>query len=133
MIVVDASVLVTALADDGLDGRQIRARVFGERLAAPEVIDLEVVSAFRRLCTAGRLDGERAEVAITDLQELRLQRVPHRALLGRCWELRENVTVYDAAYIALAENLRAPLLTGDRRLTTAPGARCTFELVATRR
>lgn len=129
MIVVDASALVTVLADDGADGRRLRARIASERLAAPEVIDLEVVSAVRRLCAAGRMDVDRAEAAIDDLQALPVQRISHRRLLRRCWELRENATVYDAAYIALAESLRATLVTGDRRLTTSPGARCTFELV----
>lgn len=129
MIVVDASALVTVLADDGADGRRLRARLASERLAAPEVVDLEVVSALRRLCAAGRLGLDRAEAAIDDLEAIRLQRIPHRRLLRRCWELRENATVYDAAYIALAESLQATLVTGDRRLTTAPGARCTFELV----
>lgn len=129
MIVVDASVVVTALANDGAEGRQVRERVAGERLAAPELLDLEVVSAFRRMCAAGTLTAERAQAAVTDLHDLRVQRVPHRPLLARCWELRKNVTVYDAAYIALAESLDATLLTADRRLVKAPGAQCGFELV----
>lgn len=127
MIVVDAGVVVTALGDDGLDGHRTRERVAGERLAAPELLDLEVVSAFRRLCAAGTLTVERAEAAVSDLHDLRIERVPHRGLVARCWELRQNVTVYEAAYIALAETLDAPLLTADRRLIGAPGARCTFE------
>jgi predicted nucleic acid-binding protein len=130
LIVVDASVIATALGDDGAEGRRIRERVADERLTAPELLDLEVVSAFRRLCAAGTLTSERAEAAIVDLRALRVQRVPHRVLVDRCWELRENVTVYDAVYIALAESLDAPLLTADHRLAGAPGARCTFELVS---
>jgi predicted nucleic acid-binding protein len=133
LIVVDASVVATALADDGPDGRHVRQRVAGERMAAPELLDLEVVSAFRRLCAAGTLTVERAEAAVTDLRDLRVRRVPHRPLLARCWELRENVTVYDSAYIALAESLEITLLTADRRLVDAPGARCGFELVTTPR
>lgn len=129
MIVVDASVIATALGDDGAEGRKMRQRMARERLVAPELLDLEVVSAFRRLCAAGTLTTERAEAAIADLHAFRVQRVSHRALLARCWELRRNVTVYDAAYIALAESLQATLLTGDHRLTKAPGARCAFELV----
>ncbi len=101
----------------------------GERLAAPELLDLEVVSVLRRLCAAGTLTAERAEAAVVDLHALRVQRVPHRTLLARCWQLRKNVTVYDAAYIALAESLEAPLLTADRRLVGAPGAACEFELM----
>ena len=108
MIVVDASVLATALGDDNDDGRRARARLSGERLSAPELIDLEVVSVFRRLCAADQLDQARADQALADLDALRLDRVPHRPLLRRCWELRHNVTVYDAAYIALAEIVDAP-------------------------
>lgn len=129
MIVVDASAIATALGDDGADGRRVRERLAGERLAAPELLDLEVVSAFRRLCAAGKVAAERAEAAITDLNALRVERVSHRPLLARCWELRENMTVYDAAYVALAENLDAALLTADRRLASAPGARCAFEVL----
>jgi predicted nucleic acid-binding protein len=107
----------------------VRERITDEQLAAPELLDVEVVSAFRRLCAAGKLAAERAGAAMTDLDVLRVQSVPHRPLLARCWELRENVTVYDAVYIALAEILDVPLLTADRRLANAPGTRCAFELV----
>jgi predicted nucleic acid-binding protein len=129
LIVVDASVVATALGDDGPDGRRARSRLSGERLAAPEVIDLEVASAWRRLCASGQLHPDRAGQAIADLEALPLERVPHRPLLRRCWELRENATVYDAAYVALAERLQATLVTADRRLVSAPGARCGFELI----
>jgi predicted nucleic acid-binding protein len=129
VIVVDASVLTTALGDDGVDGRRARTRLSGEQLVAPEVIDLEVISAWRRLCAAGQLGSDRASQAVADLLAFRVERVPHKPLLQRCWELRDNVTVYDAAYIALAETIRATLLTADERLTNAPGARCAFELL----
>jgi predicted nucleic acid-binding protein len=129
MIVVDASVVATLVGDDGLDGERVRVRVAGERLVAPEIIDLEVVSVLRRLHSKGRVEDDRAEAAIADLQALRIQRLSHRPFLERCWELRENVTVYDAAYIAVAETLDAPLLTADQRLARAPGARCLFELL----
>lgn len=129
MIVVDASVIVSGLADDGVDGDLVRARLRGERLAAPSVIDLEVVSAWRRLVTTGALDERRAGLALADLRALRLQRAPHVALLTRCWELRENLTVYDAAYVALAEFLGSTLLTADARLAGAPGVHCTVEVV----
>ena len=101
----------------------------GEQLAAPELLDLEVLSAFRRLCAAGKLSAERAEAAIIDLDALRVRRVPHRPLLARCWELRDNVTVYDAIYIALAEALDVALLTADRRLAAVSGARCAFKVL----
>ena len=128
MIVVDASVLATALVDDGDDGRRARDRLSDEHLSAPELIDLEVASVLRRLCAGARLDPVRATQALTDLDALRLARVPHRPLLKRCWELRENITVYDAAYVALAEILDVTLITADQRLTSSPGATCTFEL-----
>ena len=129
MIVVDASVIVTGLADDGEDGDRVRARLRGERLVAPHVIDLEVVSAWRRLAAAGHLDERRANLALADLDSLRLERVAHRPLVSRCWELRGNLTVYDAAYVALAELLEVELLTADSRLAAAPGIRCRVEVL----
>jgi predicted nucleic acid-binding protein len=130
VIVVDASVVVTALADDGPDGEHARQRLRGVRLTAPYVIDLEVTSAWRRLASTKALDQRRAEMAIADLRGLRLDRVPHAPLLNRCWELRANLTVYDAAYVALAELLDTTLLTADSRLANAPGRRCSIELIA---
>lgn len=129
MIVVDATVLVTALADAGSDGGSARARLADEQLAAPEIIDLEVVSALRRLSAAERLDVDRATAAVEDLVAFPLRRVANRPLLHRCWELRGNLTPYDAAYVALAERLDATLLTADRRVTDAPGTRCRFEIL----
>ena len=129
MIVIDASVVVTGLADDGPDGDRVRARLRGERLAAPQVIDLEVASAWRRLVSAGSLDERRAALALADLDAMRIERAPHRPLLARCWELRHNLTIYDAAYLALAELMDATLLTGDERLADAPGARCEVEVI----
>ena len=133
MLVVDASVLAVALADDGPDGDAARARLRGETLAAPELVDLEVASVLRRQNRAGMLDDRRAELAIIDLGALPMVRASHLALLRRCWELRENVTTYDAAYVALAEALDATLLTGDRRLAHAAGRTCTIELLRTPR
>ena len=129
MIVVDASVLVSGVADDGADGDRIRARLRGERLAAPQVIDLEIASAWRRMAAAGDLDERRAQLALADLAALRIERAPHRPLLARCWELRTNLTIYDAAYVALAELLDVTLLTGDSRLASAPGPRCHVEVL----
>ena len=130
MLVVDASAVVPALADDGADGDSARGRLRGHRLVAPESIDLETTSVIRRLHQAGRLDTRRAELALADLADLPLRRAPHRPLLARCWELRENVTVHDAAYVALAELLGVALLTADERLAQAPGPRCRFALLA---
>jgi predicted nucleic acid-binding protein len=129
VIVVDASIIVTGLADDGPDGDRIRARLRGERLVAPHVIDLEVASAWRRLASAGQLDHRRVTLALADLDSLRLERAPHGPLLGRCWELRDNLTIYDAAYVALAELVEATLLTGDTRLASAPGINCDVEVI----
>lgn len=129
MIVVDASIVVTALADDGPDGDRVRARLRDERLVAPHLIDVEVLSAWRRLAAAGDLDERRVGLAMDDLGSLRLDRVPHTPLLGRCWELRQNLTVYDAAYVALAEAMQVPLLTADAKLAAAPGLRCTIDLI----
>jgi predicted nucleic acid-binding protein len=126
LVVVDASVIVTALGDDGMSGERARARLRGESLAAPELIDLEVISAWRRL----RIGPERASLAVSDLRRLRLARASHLPLAQRCWELRHNLTTYDAAYVALAEALDTVLLTGDRKLALASGLRCEIELIA---
>jgi predicted nucleic acid-binding protein len=129
VLVVDASVLVVALADDGPDGDRCRDRLRGEALAAPELADLEVTSVLRRQIAAGSLDGRRAALALTDLMDLSMVRVPHKRLLLRCWELRDNLTVYDAAYVALAEMLDATLVTADARMARAPGPRCAFDVI----
>lgn len=129
MIVVDASVLITALADDGADGARARARMSGEVLAAPQLIDLEVTSVLRRRALAGELPERRAVEALDDLIDLPIERAVHTPLLERCWQLRANVTPYDAAYVALAELLDVALVTSDHRLANAPGPRCTIELL----
>lgn len=129
MLVVDASVLAPALADDGHDGDTARASLRGHQLVAPELVDLETTSVIRRQLLAGDLDARRARLALADLVDLPLRRAPHRPLLARCWELTQNVSVYDAAYVALAELLDVALLTADARLASAPGPRCRFELL----
>lgn len=130
MIVIDASVLATALVSDDDEGDHVRQRVAAAGvLAAPELIDLEVVSVLRRQVLGDALDLRRAHQALRDLQDLPLVRVPHLLLLERAWELRDNVTTYDAAYVVLAELLGVTLVTGDRRLANAPGLRCDVELL----
>jgi predicted nucleic acid-binding protein len=117
MTVVDASVLVTALADDDADGDAARARLrLAEELAAPELVDLEVLSVLRRQQARGLLDRRRAELAVSDLIAFPLIRYSHLDLAERVWELREALTPYDAAYVALAELLECTLVTGDGRL-----------------
>jgi predicted nucleic acid-binding protein len=130
VIVVDASIVASALGDDGSDGERARQRLAGERLFAPELLDLEVASVWRRAARAGRLGERRASQALEDLAALPLGRAPHQPFMSRIWELRDNLTPYDAAYVALAEELEAPLLTADRRLAKALGARCEIELLA---
>jgi len=129
VLVIDASVLAVALLDDGTDGDLLRSRLRGHQLAAPALIDLEVASAWRRLARGGHLDPRRVGLALDDLRDLPIQRVEHTRLLDRCWELRDNLTIYDAAYVAIAEALQAPLLTGDRRLARSTGPRCVIEVV----
>lgn len=129
MLVVDASVLVVALADDGPDGDHARRRLRGESLSAPELIDLEVGSVLRRQNRSGQIDDRRAEIALQDLAATPLQRAAHTRLLARCWQLRQNLTFYDAAYVALAEALEVTLLTGDRRLARAAGSFCRIETI----
>ncbi len=131
MLVVDASVLAVALMDNGPDGDHVRARLRGEDLAAPSLIDLEVASVWRGLARGRQLDARRVAFALEDLRALPLERVDHGALIKRCWELRENLTIYDASYVALAEVLNATLVTGDRRIARAPGPTCPIEVVQT--
>ena len=128
MLVVDANVLVTALADDAADGDWARARLRGENLVAPELIDPEVSSVLRRLVLSHQLPVRRAELALADLVTLPLERASHRPLLSRCWELRDSLTSYDASYVALAEALGCVLLSADVRLSRAPGPRCRIEV-----
>lgn len=131
MIVVDASVLVTALADDNVDGVRARSRLAQEVLAVPQILDLEVVSVLRRLTQAKKVNPQRAEMALADLIDLPIRRSDHVPLLKRCWQLRENLTTYDAAYVALAEALDVILVTADRRFAEAPGIRCAVEVLGT--
>lgn len=125
MLVVDASVLVTALGDDGIDGKRARDRLSREDLIAPDLIDLEVLSAWRRLLR----DPVRASQAIAALKDLRLTRVAHLPLLRRCWELKDTLTPYDAAYVALAEELNLPFLTADTAIGRVPDLKCEVELL----
>lgn len=129
VIVVDASVVAVALADDGRDGDRARARLRGEQLGAPELLDLEVASVLRRQARRGEIGSRRVALALDDLAALPIQRASHRPLISRCWQLRDNVTMYDAAYVVLAEALDVTLLTGDRRLAGATGPQCHIELL----
>lgn len=130
MIVVDASVLASALADDGADGDRARYRLSGDPdLHAPYLIDVEIASTLREGRRRGTIDERRATEALDDLAELDLVRYPHVPFLKRVWELRDNVTPSDAIYVGLAEALDATLVTADASLARAPGTRCPLELL----
>ena len=92
-------------------------------------MDLEVASVWRRQVRQGKLDARRAQLALADLVSVPLQRAQHRPLLARCWELRDNLTIYDAVYVALAEALGVTLHTGDGRIARASGPRCRIEVL----
>ena len=117
MIVVDASVVINALTDGGEPGRIARQRLDEEPdVAAPQLLDLEVVSGLRRLVARRQVNSHEAQLALVDLSNLDVDRWDHGGLIHRVWALRNNLSSYDAAYLALAEELRCPLLTGDARL-----------------
>jgi predicted nucleic acid-binding protein len=124
LIVVDASVLANALADGGADGNRARAALAGQDLAAPDLADVEVAAVLRRRWLAKSLPARRYAAALDDLAELPMQRYPVLPLLRRGYELRANITAYDATYVALAEYLDSVLLTADALLAAAPGVRC---------
>ena len=125
MIVIDASVLANVVGDDGSDGQRARQefRNAGD-VAAPDLADVETVAVLRKRWIAGTVSDERFAAAVDDLGQLDIDRYPDVRFMRRAYELRANVTVYDAAYVALAELLGATLVTLDRRISRAPGARC---------
>lgn len=128
MIVVDASAVLEFLLQTPI-GIRVEARLFrdDDELHAPHLMDVEVLQGLRRLVRTGEVSSSRAEAAITDLVDLQLHRHPHVDLVARAWKLRDNVTAYDAAYIALAEALDAPLVTCDAPLAASPGHRARIE------
>ena len=130
MIVLDASTVLEVLLRSQA-GLKIEKRIFSppESLFAPHLLDLEVVQVLRRYCASGEIDSERGNEAIEDLKDLPIKRYPHEIFLHRIWELRHNMTAYDAAYVALAETLPAPLLTRDAHLASAPGHDAVIELI----
>jgi predicted nucleic acid-binding protein len=129
VIVVDASaILEVLLRTPAAPAIEERLSEHGETLHAPHLLDLEVLQVLRRYAAASEISAERAREALDDLPAFRLRRWAHDALTSRIWELRQNLTAYDAAYVALAEALRAPLLTRDRRLASAPGIRTRVEV-----
>jgi predicted nucleic acid-binding protein len=131
MIVLDASAVLELLLGGPAAPRVARRIAPAEEsLHAPHLLDLEVAQVVRRYHRAGTFDEERGRAALRDLVALDVQRYPHDVFLPRIWQLRDRVTAYDAAYLALAEVLGAPLLTLDARLARARGHRARVELVA---
>ena len=130
MIVLDASAAVDWLVQTPA-AQCIESRIFSrnQSLHAPELLDLEVAQVLRRLAREGALSAARAEQAIQDLLDLRITRYPHSVLLPRIWQLRHNLSAYDAAYVVLAEKLGATLLTRDARLASTPGHAASVEVV----
>jgi predicted nucleic acid-binding protein len=130
LIVLDASAVVELLLDTAA-GEKVAARVqeFQQSLHSPHLLDLEVVQTLRRHGAAGILTPVRAQQALEDLKDLRIRRHDHFHLLDRIWALRNNLTAYDACYLALAESLGALLLTGDAGLASAPTHRVRVELI----
>jgi predicted nucleic acid-binding protein len=122
MIVLDASALLELLLGTRL-GRAVAARIADPEVSlhVPHLVDVEVAQALRRYVREGDLDADSAAEAVEDLSALDLERHSHEPLLGRVWALRDNLTAYDAVYVALAEALGTTLVTCDRRLARAPG------------
>jgi len=130
VMVVDASALVELLLNRP-SGKRIAHRLSDpdEVLHAPHLVDLEVAQTLRRYQAAGEMSPERAREALLAFAQMPLERHPHWPFLHRIWELRRNLTAYDAAYVALSEALGVPLLTCDRALASAPGHHAVVGLV----
>ena len=130
MIVVDASALLEFLLQTPI-GTRVEARLFrdGDEFHSPHLVDVEVTQGLRRLVRSGEVSPDRATEAIADLVDLDLHRHAHLDLLTRAWKLRENVTAYDAMYVALAEALDAAVVTCDAPLATTPGHHGRIEVV----
>ena len=130
MIVVDASAVVEVLVLPN-DSPKVVERLLDpkQRLHAPHLLDIEATQVLRRFVRRGEISAELADSILADLMALPLHRHSHEYLLPRVWELRDNLSAYDAAYVALAELLEAPLVTCDARLAAAPGHRARIELI----
>ena len=130
MIIVDASVIANVVGDDEAAGQLARARLAAaSAVSAPDLVDVETVSVLRRRWMAGDLSDERFRGAVDDLLALPITRFPVGPMMVRAFELRANITAYDACYVALAEALACPLITADRRLANAPMTTCTTEVL----
>jgi predicted nucleic acid-binding protein len=133
VIVIDASAAIEWVLQTS-KGEQVEARIFRKRggstrLHAPHLIDVQVAQALRKHVAKGRLSEGRGLSALQDFLDIPVLRYPHDVLLPRVWELRQNLTAYDAVYVALAEALDAPLLTCDASIANAPGHEADVEVV----
>ncbi|MDE0606025.1 MAG: type II toxin-antitoxin system VapC family toxin [Acidimicrobiaceae bacterium] len=124
-MVVDASAAVSALLHDG----NARLQLVGNQLAAPHLIDAEVLQTLHKLLHRGVLTPRDAELSIQRWTRLGVDRYPTTGLSNRIWSLRDNISAYDASYVALAEALNCSLLTADSRLSAAPGPTCSITVV----
>ena len=129
MIVLDASAAIDWLLQTAV-GKQIETRIYsrGESLHAPHLLELEVAQVLRRLVRESAVSAQRADQALQDLANLRVTRYPHFVFLPHIWRLRHNFSAYDAAYVVLAEELGATLITRDARLASAFGGGASIEL-----
>lgn len=130
MIVVDASALLEVLLRTPV-AAAVDQRLFqpGQTLHAPHLIDVEIVQVIRRYAANGEISAERGRLALDDFADFRVHRYSHDVLLPRVWDLRHNLTAYDAVYVALAEALDATLLTRDRRLAATAAHHARIEVV----
>ena len=127
-LVVDASAVVAVLLDAGESGTWLARRLESAELYAPALLAFECSNVFRRHELSGLISPDQAAQAHADLTDLPIALYPYEALAQRIWQLRKNLSSYDAAYVALAEALDVPLVTLDRRLAEVPGVRCRVEL-----
>jgi predicted nucleic acid-binding protein len=130
-LVVDASVAVSALVDDGPAGRWSEEMLRSGPIAAPHLLPVEVANILRRASLRGHISRDTASLAHADLGDLRVELFPYSLVAERAWELRSNLTLYDAWYVAVAELLGAKLATLDERLARAPGPSCGFVVYST--
>lgn len=127
-IVCDASALVALLLDSGRDGQWVTEAIADSGFVAPDLVDFEAANIIRRHELAGIISADQAAQAHADLLDLAIERWPYELLAARAWELRHDLSSYDASYVALAELIDATLVTLDERIAGAPGLRCTIRM-----
>lgn len=127
-LVIDASVVVAALVDTGATGQWAELAIAEDNLYAPHLMPFEVANVLRRLALAGAVSEDVSSLAYADFLRIPFDLIAHELLADRIWELRSNLTAYDASYVALAESLGAPLATLDLKLTQAPTVGCQFRV-----